>query len=73
MLDLIPCPDPTCRALAEVIDRFSLYSTDGPVEHVRTRCIHSHHFTVPAAPVSLDQGVTRAPERPRRTDAERTH
>ncbi len=73
MLDLIPCPDPTCRALAEVIDRFSLYSTDGPVEHVRTRCLQSHHFTVPAPQMSLNQDVTHAAERPRRTDPERTH
>jgi hypothetical protein len=73
MLDLIQCPDPTCRALAEVIDRFSLYSTDGPVEHVRTRCLQRHHFTVPAPELPMDRDVTRAPERPRHADSERAH
>ncbi len=72
MLDLIQCPDPTCRALAEVIDRFSLYSTDGPIEHVRTRCLRGHHFTVPTPQMPMDQGVTQATERPRQADPERT-
>jgi hypothetical protein len=43
--EIIACPEPTCLAPAEVTDRFVLASTDGPVEHVRTRCLDGHGFT----------------------------
>jgi hypothetical protein len=73
MLELTECPDSTCRALAEVIDYFILPSTHGPVEHVRTRCINRHHFTVPT-PARLfavhDRSIV---EQPRHADPERTH
>ncbi|HEV2778962.1 MAG TPA: hypothetical protein VGX25_06120 [Actinophytocola sp.] len=36
------CPD--CGEIAEVIDRFVLPSTDGPVEHVRTQCLRRHFY-----------------------------
>jgi hypothetical protein len=29
---------------ATVTDRFSLGSTDGPVEHIRIECTNRHHF-----------------------------
>ena len=41
----ILCPDPTCQAPARIIERFWLDSTDGPVEHARTRCRLGHGFT----------------------------
>jgi hypothetical protein len=44
--ELTSCPD--CGRPAEVIDRFSLSSTDGPIEHVKTRCITGHWFTTPS-------------------------
>jgi hypothetical protein len=47
MLSLLPCPDPGCGAPAEVIDRFTLSSTSGPIEHVKTRCVHRHVFLMP--------------------------
>jgi hypothetical protein len=43
--DVIACPDPTCRAPARIVDRWSWGSSDGPVEHVKTRCLHGHVFT----------------------------
>jgi hypothetical protein len=44
-LDLVGCPE--CCGPAEVIDRFVLPSTDGPVEHVKLHCVRRHRFTVP--------------------------
>jgi hypothetical protein len=43
--ELIACPEPGCGMPAEVVDRFVLASTDGPVEHVRTWCLEGHGFT----------------------------
>ena len=45
MPDLIACPDPTCRAPARIVDRWTFGSTDGPVEHVKTGCERGHWFT----------------------------
>ena len=47
MLWLLPCPDPSCGALAELMDRITLGSTHGPVEHVRTQCLDGHLFFCP--------------------------
>jgi hypothetical protein len=40
--DLTSCPD--CGRPAEVIDRVWLSSTDGPIEHVKTRCVTGPWF-----------------------------
>ena len=45
-LDLVVCPE--CSAPAEVVDRFALPSTDGPVEHVKVACLARHWFLLPA-------------------------
>ena len=45
-LDLVVCPD--CAAPAEVVDRFTLAGTDGPVEHVKVACLARHWFLLPA-------------------------
>ena len=45
-LDLVVCPE--CAAPAEVVDRFALPSTDGPVEHVKVVCLARHWFLLPA-------------------------
>jgi hypothetical protein len=41
-MTIINCPG--CGEIAEVIDRFVLPSTDGPVAHVRTHCLRRHWF-----------------------------
>jgi hypothetical protein len=48
-LELTTCPE--CGAPAEVIKRFVLSSTDGPVEHVKTRCVTGPWFTYPATAI----------------------
>jgi hypothetical protein len=45
-IDLVGCPE--CAAPAEVLDRFELSSTDGPVEHVTVACVNRHRFTMAA-------------------------
>jgi len=42
------CPDQTCQAPAQIIGRWTLDSTDGPVEHVKTSCMAGHVF-IPGA------------------------
>jgi hypothetical protein len=50
--DLCSCPQ--CGASAELLDRFELCSTEGPVAHARIRCLHSrHHFTMPAVSAGI--------------------
>lgn len=44
MLTLTACPDPDCGAPAEVVDRFVLFSTAGPLTHVLTLCAEKHHY-----------------------------
>jgi hypothetical protein len=46
-MDTTTCPE--CGAPAEVIDRFALESTDGPIEHVRIQCIARHWFLMATA------------------------
>ncbi|HLT11749.1 MAG TPA: hypothetical protein VK028_13255 [Micromonosporaceae bacterium] len=48
-LEFVACPEPTCRAPAEVLDRVRLYSTSGAMEHVKTVCVRRHYFLVPAS------------------------
>jgi hypothetical protein len=45
-LQIVACPDLSCGVPAEVVDRFVLTSTDGPIEHLRTYCVQRHIFTV---------------------------
>ena len=45
-LELVPCPE--CGRPAEVVDRVTLFSTDGPIDYVKTRCITGRWFTTPA-------------------------
>jgi hypothetical protein len=48
MIDVIECPEVGCDAPAEVLDRFPLQSTSGPIEYLRTYCVHRHLLVVPA-------------------------
>jgi hypothetical protein len=45
MYERILCPDRDCGAPADIIAHWTLLSTSGPVEQVRTRCEAGHVFT----------------------------
>jgi hypothetical protein len=45
LLIAISCPD--CSVPAEITERFSLPSTDGPVDHIALCCAAGHHFRMP--------------------------
>jgi len=66
MLELATCPEPTCGAPAEVTDRFTLPSTDGPIEHVTTYCASRHIFMLPADRVNDSAAPLRTGEYLRR-------
>ena len=44
-MDLTSCP--SCDSPAEIIEQFTLRSTDGPVEHMRITCVRRHWFLLP--------------------------
>jgi hypothetical protein len=66
MLTLTSCPD--CHAPAEITDRFTLASTDGPVPHVAVSCLAGHHYRMPADKLPRPEG-----QPPRRRLAFRPH
>jgi hypothetical protein len=37
------CPE--CDLPAQIVDRFTLQSTDGPIDHVKIACFGGHWFT----------------------------
>jgi len=43
--EVIACPDLACSAAARIVDGWTLGSTGGPVEHVKTHCERGHWFT----------------------------
>jgi hypothetical protein len=65
-MTIVPCPDRGCAQPAEALDSFELESTDGPVEHVRTRCLAKHIFTGPADRLAEAAGPVRRSDRERR-------
>jgi hypothetical protein len=40
---------PQCAQPAEIIDHFTLGSTDGPLEHVKLKCSSGKHWYTPLA------------------------
>ena len=50
VLEIVGCPD--CAAPAEVADRFTLASTNGPVGHVAVICSAGHRFRMRAEGLS---------------------
>jgi hypothetical protein len=54
-LDLVVCPE--CAAPAEVVDRFALPGTDGPVAHAKIRCLLRHWFLLPVAALPTQRSV----------------
>jgi hypothetical protein len=59
-MDATTCPE--CGAIAEVLWRDVLDSTDGPIEHARIQCLTRHHFLLPVA--SLARATQPSPARP---------
>jgi hypothetical protein len=71
-MDTTTCPQ--CGAPAEVIDRFVLESTDGPIEHVRVHCVARHWFLASTASLARYRAAATPPMPAPRTlaDAPRT-
>ncbi len=64
-MQLTTCPE--CGLPAELLDRFALYSTDGPIEHVKIACVNKHWFVIAAERVSrpAPRGLGPSPLRER--------
>jgi hypothetical protein len=58
MQSVIACPE--CGLPAEITERFSLSSTDGPVEHVALACVDGHCFRMEAERVSPERALPEA-------------
>lgn len=67
------CPE--CGIPAEISQRTMLPSTDGPVEHVKTRCLAGHWFFMEAAALRplepAEAGRSAAPRTGSRAGARR--
>jgi hypothetical protein len=61
MKDTTRCPE--CGLEARVEQRHVLESTDGPVEHAKTRCERGHWFWLPVAMLA-ERRPLRAPRIP---------
>ena len=61
-MELVTCPE--CGDPAEVVERFVLDSTDGPVEFARVACLSRHWFT-------MTVGDLRSAVRPLAREADR--
>jgi len=42
------CLEPGCGMSAEVVERSLMESTDGPIEHIKTRCPRNHQLFYPS-------------------------
>lgn len=62
MLTVVACPE--CGVPAEITDRFSLSSTDGPVDHVALSCVGGHHFRMPSELLSAGSREQLEPQAP---------
>jgi hypothetical protein len=60
-MSIMSCPG--CGAPAEVTERFTLASTDGPVAHIAVSCVGGHHYRMAAD--RLPAGASRPARRPR--------
>jgi len=47
VLDLSTCPE--CASPAEILGRWVVESTDGPIEEIRLRCLRRHVFLLPSS------------------------
>jgi hypothetical protein len=66
MLTLLPCPELNCDAVAELIDRSVLPSTDGPVPHIKVHCVRGHNLFMPEDALNRSPTIpsARVPRRP---------
>ncbi len=64
-MELTTCPE--CGLPAEILDRFGLYSTDGPVEHVKIDCVNQHWFVVAVERLAVAKAPRRTAQDLRRT------
>jgi len=55
LLSMVACPD--CGLPAEILDWFSLDSTDGSIEHIVLACIDGHYFRMSADRLPADTPV----------------
>jgi hypothetical protein len=62
VLTVVACPE--CEVPAEITDRFSLSSTDGPVDCVALSCVGGHHFRMPSELLSADSREQLEPRAP---------
>jgi hypothetical protein len=53
---------PQCAQPAEIIDRFTLGSSDGPLEHVKLSCRSGQHWYTPLAEDVEIMGVAPSAE-----------
>jgi hypothetical protein len=54
-MDPTTCPE--CGAPAEIVDRDALESTDGPIEHVKIRCVDRRWFLMSAESLAAHHGA----------------
>ena len=55
-LELTQCP--ACGRPAEIFDRFVVFGNDGPIEHVKIRCITGPTFERPLGPWTPGGGLS---------------
>ena len=61
-MNITSCPG--CGAPAEITERFTLASTDGPVPHVAVSCVGGHHYRMAADRLPADLSRPPAPSPP---------
>ncbi len=59
--EYVGCPE--CRAPAEIVDRFVLDGTDGPLEHLELWCVTGRPFTVRTEDLPATTATARDVER----------
>jgi hypothetical protein len=64
-MEFVLCPESDCQALAEIVNRFVLASTHGPVEHAKTICLNGHVRTPLAIPLATATWCSPQPEAPK--------
>ena len=64
MIDMTVCLE--CAAPAEVLWRSVLFSTDGPIEHVKVLCVRGHCFFLPVESLPVVPELPAVPSLPAR-------